>query len=573
MRFGTLLIRRLTSSDSERRTRTETRLGVPGPRRTIYDSPSGGPPISAAVDELEAPLPTAGFDERVDLVFRAPKRGRDQLLAKGLCEQQGWAIRPAREQEDPGRPEDQVAYVVEVRLPGSRWGAETAARQRLLEVVGKHVSVTIVGGSLVRAEVSEPIVTWRVFRESSWRNRQGLGWLASLRAQSGLADEQRTIGVAPSVEEAEVRELLGRQRLGGFKFEESRHGVRKSVGPKDNETDQGGNPWWHGRRGKALRLALGLLLMFYGWLAYDRSLLGQLAMFAPLAIAACFVGNWYTNNQSRPWLLRWAAGTLILTSSTMPGYMWHQQNPYGAVAQIRSVLLTFACLALLWSVPRGCWFAVRQTWISRHAVGLLTVLVLPLPWVLPFVGSFLQFLYVEDTFGIPTDSVSAPVYWTGAAALLPTLGCIGLLLPPLALYGWARHFHWAWEKSIVSVVSTVAAVVLVVTGGVAFLSRTSDAAHRAARAAVNATAPDFYFGIQGARICVQPLESKLSVHNGPLPTNRPLLAFSTDGDVLYLWDPARFREHGRPDPVMSVRSAEVSTYAVSDGQSRCPERP
>ncbi|MGW3952497.1 hypothetical protein ACWEKM_16580 [Streptomyces sp. NPDC004752] len=433
------------------------------------------------------------------------------------------------------------------------------------------MSVTIVGGSLVRAQAPEPMVTWRVFRESSWRNRRGLGWLASLRTQSGLADEQRTIGVAPSVEEAEVRELLGQQQLGGFEFDESRHGVRKSVGPKANETEEDRNPWWHGRRGVALRVALASLLMFYGWLAYDRSLVGQLAMLAPLAVAAWFVGNWYMSNQRRPWPLRWAAGTLILASSAIPGYMWHQQNPYGVAAQIRSVLLTFAGLALLWYVPRGCWFAIRQTWISRHAAGLLTVLVLPLPWVLPFVGSFLQFLYVEDAFGIPADSVSAPVYWTGASALLPTLGCIGLLLPPLALYGWARHFHWAWEKSIVSVVSAGAAVMLIVAGGVAFMSRTSDAAHRAARDVMNATAPDSYFGIQGERICVQPLKGKLSVHNGPLPTDRPLLAFSTDGDVLYLWDPVRAREHGGPDPVISVHSAEVSTYAVSDGQIRCPE--
>ncbi|WP_370665799.1 hypothetical protein [Streptomyces sp. IBSBF 2507] len=572
MLFGTLLIRRLTSSDSERRTGAETRLRVPGPRRAMADSPSGGPQVDAAVDEVEVPLSVAEFDERVDLVFRTPKRGRDQLLAKGLCEQQGWAIRPAREQEDPGRLEDQAAYVVEVRLPGSRRGAETGARQRLLEVVGKHVSVTIVGGSLVRAQASEPLVTWRVFRESSWRSTRGLGWLASLRTQSGLADEQRTIGVAPSVEEAEVRELLGRQRLGGFEFDESRHGVRKSVGPKANETEEDRNRWWHGRRGVALRLALASLLMFYGWLAYDRSLLGQLAMFAPLAVAAWFVGNWYMSNQRRPWPLRWAAGTLILASSAIPGYIWHQQNPYGVAAQIRSVLLTFAGLALLWYVPRGCWFAIRQTWISRHAAGLLTVLVLPLPWVLPFVGSFLQFLYVEDAFGIPADSVSVPVYWTGASALLPTLGCVGLLLPPLALYGWARHFHWAWEKSIVSVVSAGAAVMLVVAGGAAFMSRTSDAAHRAARDVVNATAPDSYFGIRGERMCVQPLKGKLSVHNGPLPTDRPLLAFSTDGDVLYLWDPVRARERGGPDPVMSVHSAEVSTYAVSDGENRCPER-
>ncbi|WP_371791830.1 hypothetical protein OG285_20715 [Streptomyces sp. NBC_01471] len=508
----------------------------------------------------------------MDLIFRTPKRVRDQLLAKGLCEQQGWAIRPAGEQEDIGLPESQAAYVVEVRLPGSRRGAETGARKRLLKVVGKHVPVTIVGGSLVRAQASEPLVTWRVIRESSWQSRQGLAWLASLRSQSGLADEQRTIGVAPSVEEAEVLERLELQRLGGFEFDRSRHGVRKSVGPMANETDDDRNPWWNGRRGVGLRLALASLLMFYGWLAYDRSVLGRLAMFAPLTVAAWFVGNWYMSNQRRHWLLRWAAGTLIVIGSAMPGYTWHQQNPYGVVAQSRSVLLTLACLALLWYVPRGCWFAVRQTWISRHAVGLLTVLVLPLPWVLPFVGSFLKFLYVEDTFGIPADSVSTPIYWTGASALLPTLGCFGLLLPPLALYGWARRFHWAWEKSIVSVLSAGAAVMLFVAGGVEFMSRTSEAAHRAAHDVVHATAPESYFGIKGERMCVQPLKGELSVHNGPLPTDHPLLAFSTDGEVLYLWDPIRSSERSGPDSVTSVQSTEVSTYAVSDGERRCPER-
>ncbi|MFH8533931.1 hypothetical protein ACH4GE_36630 [Streptomyces tendae] len=517
-------------------------------------------------------MPVAEFDERVDLLFRTPQRERDRLLAKVLCEQQGWAIRPACEQEDPGRPEDQAAYVVEVRLPGSRRRAETGARRRLLEVVGKHVSVTVVGGSLVRARASEPLVTWRVFREPGWRSRRGLGWLASLCAHSGLRDEQRTIDVAPSVTEPEVRELFGRQRLGGFDFDESRHGVRKSIGPKTEATEEDTRTWWHTRQGAVFRGALALLLMFYGWLAYDRFLLGRLAMFAPLAVAAWFIGTWYMSNQRRPWPLRWAAGILLLVGCATPGFVWHQQNPYGVAVQVRSILLTFAAMALLWYVPRGCWFAIRQTWISRHAAGLLTVLVLPLPWVLPFVGSFLQFLYVEDTFGIPADSVAAPIYWTGACALLPTLVCMGLLLPPLALIGWARHFHWVWEKSMVSVTSAITAVVLVVTGGLAFMDRTSDAAQHAARDAVNATAPDSYFGIQGKRMCVRPLKTGLSVHNGPLPTDHPLLSFSTDGDVLYLWDPLRASARGGPDPVVSVRSAEVSTYAVSDGERRCAER-
>ncbi|QIB42819.1 hypothetical protein [Streptomyces aureoverticillatus] len=539
----------------------------------MTNAPPGGSRRETASEEVEVPLPIEEFDQRVELVVRVPKRPRDQMLAKALCEQRGWAIRPAGEEEDLDRREGQTSYVIEVRLLGSRWGAETGARQRLLEIVGRHVNVTIAGGSRVRAAESEPVVIWRVYRNSSWRHRRGLGWLASLRAQSGLADEQCTVGVPPSVGKAEVRERLGQQRLGGFEFDASRHDVRKSVGPKANEVPEERHVWWHGRRGVVLRLTVASLFMFYGWLAYDRALLGQLIMLAPVAVAAWFAGDWYMSNQRRPWLLRWAAGMTILVGSMAPGYMWHQQNPYGVVAQIKTVLLTFVLLALLWCVPRGCWFAVRNTWISKHAIGLLTVLVLPLPWVLPFVGSFLQFEYLEDTFGIPADSVSVPIYWTGASALLPVLGCIGLLLPPLALYGWARHFHWAWEKSIVSMVSALVALVLLAAGAYASMSRTVDAARRAARDAVSATSPAPYFGIEGRRVCVEPLKDKLSVKNGPLPADRPLLTFSTDGDVLYLWDPVRARERGGPDPVMSLRSAEVSTYVVTTtGEERCRKR-
>ncbi|MYU47548.1 hypothetical protein GTV15_04205 [Streptomyces sp. SID7803] len=60
------------------------------------------------------------------------------------------------------------------------------------------------------------------------------------------------------------------------------------------------------------------------------------------------------SNQRRPWPLRWAAGgAMILVGTAAPGYAWHQQNPYGVAAQIRSALLTFAGLALLWCVLRG----------------------------------------------------------------------------------------------------------------------------------------------------------------------------------------------------------------------------
>ncbi|MEU6110914.1 hypothetical protein ABZ853_21215 [Streptomyces albidoflavus] len=546
---------------------------MPGQQRTVQEAPSGASEADFTVNDPEVAAAVAEFNVRVDLIFRAPRRARDQLLIIKLCEQQGWVIDPAGERDDEGRPEDQAAYVVEVRLSGSRLGAETAARKRLLEVVGKHVPITIVGGSLVRVDTSGSLVTWRVFSVPRWRSRRGLGWLASLHTQSGIADEQRTIGVAPYVEEAEVLERLERQRLGGFDLDRSRHRVRKSWGPKANEQEEVRNPWWDGRRGVVLRLALASLLMFFGWLAYDRSVPGKLAMLAPLAIAAWFVGNWYTSNQHRSRFLRWGAGLLLLVSGAVPGYIWHQQNPHGVVAQMRSALLTAVCLALAWCVAYGCWFAIRQTWITRHAVGLLTVLVLPLPWVLPFAGSFLQFVYLEYGFEVPADSVSTSIYWTGASALLPVFACVVLLLPPLALYGWVRHFHWIMERSIVSFFSVAAAVVLVVAGAAGFMGRTSEAAHRAVREVISLRAPDPYFGIQGERVCVRPIKHEIPVRNGPLPIGRPLLVFDTGAETLYLWDPVRAaNERSAPNPVISVYSADVSTYAASDGESSCPKR-
>ncbi|MET9254885.1 hypothetical protein [Streptomyces sp. NPDC003717] len=521
-------------------------------------------------DEPEVPLPVGEFDQRVELVMRTPVRKRDRLLATALCEQQGWAIRPAVEGEDPGCPDELASLIVEVRLAGSRWGAESGARQRLLEVVGRKVAVTVAGGALVSAPPLEPMLTWRVFKDPGWRHRRGFGRLASLWVHSGLADVQRTIGASPTVEEAEIRERLGGQRLGGFEFSETCHGVRKSMGPRVSDAEEGRHAWWHGRPGVALRLMAALLLMIYGWILYDRSPVGRLAMVLLAAVAAWFVGDLVTGNQPRPRLLRWAAGAFLVGGAMSPGYVWHQQNHHGVGTQISAVLLTYLCLVLLWVVPRGCWFAVRQTWITRHAVGLLTVLVLPLPWLLPFVGSFLQFLYLEDTFGVPADAVSVPVYWTGACALLPTLACTGLLLPPVALYGWSRRFHWVWERRLVSFVSVCMAVMLLVVGGYAFMERTVNVADRAADDVANAMTPHHYFGIQGNRVCVRPLADGLSVQNGPLPTVRPLLTFSTDGEVMYLWDLVRHREPGGPDPVISVRSEEVSTYAVDDGENRCP---
>lgn len=205
-----MLVARLFPSRGGRGTRSGVGPVIPGPRAPMGVLPAAGSRRDAAAGEAEVPLPVEEFDERVELVVRTPERARDQLLAKALCEKHGWAIRPAvADEEDPDCPRGLASHIVEVRLRGSRRGAEGGARQLLLETVGRHVSVTIVGGVLVGAPKSEPMVTWRVFRKSDWRHRRGLGWLASLRDQSGLADVQRTMGVPRPVEEAEVREPLG----------------------------------------------------------------------------------------------------------------------------------------------------------------------------------------------------------------------------------------------------------------------------------------------------------------------------------------------------------------------------
>ncbi|MCC5473697.1 hypothetical protein [Streptomyces barringtoniae] len=58
--------------------------------------------------------------------------------------------------------------------------------------------------------------------------------------------------------------------------------------------------------------------------------------------------------------------------------------------------------------------------------------------------------------------------------------------------------------------------------------------------------PAAHFGIRGELVCVAPLNSKIPVINGPVPTTHPVLTFQASGDTVRLWDPDPARGRIRP---------------------------
>ncbi|MGW1838495.1 hypothetical protein [Streptomyces sp. NPDC002067] len=420
--------------------------------------------------------------------------------------------------------------------------------------------------TLLNTRFNEPASTWHLYRKPGWRAWRGFGWLAEVWVNVGGADVHRAVTLPGEPSEADVIAEFGRRDLGGVAPDITIHGVRRTVGPRTEASVDPAYGWWYRWRGAALRMLIGLCAMVSGAVLYAGPVAAKVVAAALLAVGSWFFGRWMTGNASRTWLIRWGAGAIILGGSAAVGFMWAERASQGFAAQATGVGLA----AGLWFTVYGCWYALRGTWLSRNAVGLLSVLVLPLPFVLPSVGRFLQSLYVNDTFQIPTAVVPLEPFWLYAIALRPVAFCAATLLFLLALYGWLRHWYWSGSGKpfTITMMAMVGAIYLLTTLLVG-ASHTSAVAQRAAADAVAGHTPKGYFGIQGSLVCVKSLVKHPSVQNGPLPFDRPLLSFGTIGDQLWLWDPKR--AVGRPGlkPSMQVRTEQVATYPAKEtrGQS------
>ncbi|WP_301128843.1 hypothetical protein [Streptomyces cacaoi] len=217
-----------------------------------------------------------------------------------------------------------------------------------------------------------------------------------------------------------------------------------------------------------------------------------------------------------------------------------------------------------WLVGSGCLHAIRDSWVTRHGVALLSVLVLPLPFVLPFFGEVMKLLYLQSVFGIPTSAVDTEVYVMYAAGVYPALWCAGALLTGTGLVGWGRYFYWSLGgKFYESFVVTVIVVLFLFLALYGSFGDSINAAKKAASAARHEENPNQYFGLAGERVCVQPIAKSIPIHNGPLPTTRPLVVFDTTASEVWLWDP-------KTGKALHTPREKIATTEAQQGVGKCP---
>ncbi|MFD8296497.1 hypothetical protein ACFV13_09780 [Streptomyces bauhiniae] len=279
------------------------------------------------------------------------------------------------------------------------------------------------------------------------------------------------------------------------------------------------------------------------------------------------MGYWVTSNEPRPRLLRLAWGALIVGGFTWVSYQWLVHSPDGLAAQFWGM---FQALLIL-ETAVGCWHAFSRSWLSRNLLLILPVLLAPLPFVLPWVGSFLHTAYLEEVLGIPESAVHVAFYWRYFVALKPTALILAITLFYVSLYGWAKYFNlYISQRAHLKVMFPL----LVLLAGLAVADRTLTDVQAAAEstylAVTRGEQPPGYFGLNGKLVCVRPVDpgKPVPVQPGPLPTSRPVLAFPREGGDLWVWDPSPERGRNSAEHAVRLRGEDVSLYPVTG--TSCP---
>ncbi|MEK2479538.1 hypothetical protein [Streptomyces noursei] len=443
--------------------------------------------------------------------------------------------------------------------------------EQLRSIAAQRLTLEIRDARVISAPAQQPTrtTTWHVYRKPTWgRDGRGLkGKLASLWVHFGRADIQHTI-VLPgsSTDKGAAREALALRTAGQSGFDVQAHDVRLSIGPRTTNTSRS-PAWWQKWGTAAAWVFLMLGLMAYGGLFQHFAGLWIALGAFPLLVTAWFAGEWITSNEHRPRIVRLAAGAVIVGAPVLLGYLWERKQAAGAPSLIPSMAIGGGG----WLIIRGCWFALRNSWVSRHLLAVLSSIVLPLAVAIPAFGYFLQFGYL-DTFGIPTSAGATEVFWQYAIALKPTGICLLFIAIFAAIAGWLRHYHWIafsrnWAVIIVPLLTLLYTLAVLTTG----MSRVTAAAETAARDAMNGNQPNPYFGIKGTLMCVTPVSGNVPVYNGPLPKDHPVLIFGTSNGRLWLWDPERAKHTEGPKPAMHVQLFKVSTSIPSGKGRTCTE--
>ncbi|QKW48249.1 hypothetical protein [Streptomyces buecherae] len=526
-------------------------------------APPGGDGNSSG----EMPPQAEDFTHRAAVLVHLPV-GREETTAREQWERCGLLFSRLGDAH-PG--DTMVLYRVEVRLQGSRWGALSEAERRVTAALAGRVTAQIGDSTLLEPEDPPTAVsTWYVHRKVDW----GPGWwrsrAAQLWVQVGAADVHRRVRLdGPGTYEEAVAALRRRPDLGGVTFDEELHDVRPGIASAHALRPQDPAPW-HTRALGLPGMAVGATAMLFGWVLAGLDLRSQVALAPLLLAAAWWVGPWFADRERHSRMITWLCGLAMVGSTAFSGFM------------IRMISTTLGDVGGWWPagivlcglpVLRGCMYALRQSWFSRNAAAVLPIAVLPLAWVLPWMGRLAQGVYLTACLGIPLSAANVDPLSMYLAGVKPAALCIAAASCGLALLGWARHFYWiTGSRAYCLAISGTLTALMMAAAVLLGLTSTTEAAHRTAAQAAAGHHPSSFFGISARLVCVSPLDAaNTAVQPGPLPTGHPVVAFDVTGDETWLWDPQRAKGSADlAERALRMRTDQIATRPAGHGARACP---
>ncbi|MFV0132972.1 hypothetical protein ACLGIH_06975 [Streptomyces sp. HMX87] len=502
------------------------------------------------------PETTGPYNRRVRLLVEV-RDDQDELeLATSLFTARGWGVRPARDGDAVTTDDGWAGLLVEIPVHGSRWTARSAAVERLTSLAEQRkVDLWVRETKLVPSRPREAQTVYHVHRRVPDDAGPVRRWFAEHWAAVGGLDVRHTLNLrgehSDDTREQVLAELEGRN-IGGPPFDRAVHDIRRGIGPRTGAGPDEPRP---GAGTVAAVCALVLVCALSG------SVIGALASgwrFAALLVPAviCWpLGAWMTSNAPRPWLVRLGCGVFFTGAMTFAGWLWGSSDD----TELSGVLTGLGIALGAGAMALGLWYALSASWFSRNVQWFLPVLVAPLPFVMPWAGSFLHAVYLEDMFGIPANTVHVGFYWRYAVAFRPLAVTVLSVLGLIALAGWSRHFNVpAPISGFFRLLLCLAGLIAVLTVTQLALGDLERAAGRTMDAAAAGRRPPGYFGLRAELVCVEPLGKEISVVNGPVPTRHPVVSFQPSGDTLWLWDPAPERGGDTVRHALRVRAEDVA---------------
>ncbi|WP_405474920.1 hypothetical protein [Streptomyces sp. NBC_00009] len=506
--------------------------------------------------------PPQAFTIRAAVLVRV--RGGEEDTAREQWERCGLLFSRV---DDARQDEATALYRVEVRLQGSRWGALSEAERRVMAALAGRVTAHIGDATLLEPEEARTASsTWHVHRKAAW----GPGWATRLWVSVGAADVHRRVRLdGPGTREEALAALRLQPDLGGVEFDEDRHDLRPGIASAHALRPQEPTPWYARAWGLA-GMAVGAAAMIFGWVLAGLGLWWQVVLTPLLPLSAWWVGAWIADRERHSRMIVWLCGLTLVGSTSSCGFMIQLLSPaLGSVGVLRPPGVLLCGLLVL----RGCTYALRQSWFSRNVAALLPIAVLPLAWVLPWMGRLVQGVYLTVCLGVPLTAANVDPLWMYLAGVKPAGLCIAAALCGLGVLGWVRHFYWiSGSKAYCIVVVSTFTLLTMVVALIVGLSSATAAAHRTAAQSAAGHDPSSFFGISARLVCVSPLDAAhTAVQPGPLPTGHPVLAFDVTGDETWLWDPQRAKGTGDlTKRALRVRTDQIVTRPAARGAHTCP---